>query len=162
MASAGGTHGEFGFKDLEEKPCRACTDFQTWMKMQGKPVEQKPRKKEKVKKECPLDVEKLGRNTWSFLHTMAAYYPDKPTEVQQTDMKSLINLFSKFYPCDHCASDLRVSLKNNEPDTSSRYNLSQWMCHLHNEVNRKLGKPEFDCRKVDERWLHGWKDGSCD
>lgn len=47
-------------------------------------------------------------------------------------------------------------------DTSSRYNFSQWMCRLHNDVNRKLGKPEFDCSKVDERWRDGWKDGSCD
>ncbi|KAL3877265.1 hypothetical protein ACJMK2_034998 [Sinanodonta woodiana] len=161
MASPGDAHGEFGLKDSGGKSCRACTDFQTWMTMQGKPVEQKSRKKAKAKKECPLDVGELGRNTWSFLHTMAAYYPEKPTEAQQTDMVNFIHLFSKFYPCDHCASDLRVSLKNNTPDTSSRYKFSQWMCQLHNEVNRKLRKPEFDCQKVDERWLHGWKDGSC-
>lgn len=30
------------------------------------------------------------------------------------------------------------------------------------EVNRKLGKPDFDCSLVDERWRDGWKDGSCD
>lgn len=50
----------------------------------------------------------------------------------------------------------------NEPDTSTRASLTQWLCRLHNEVNRKLGKPDFDCSKVDERWRDGWKDGSCD
>ena len=53
-------------------------------------------------------------------------------------------------------------LKTMQPDTSSRHNFSQWMCRLHNDVNKRIGKPVFDCSKVDERWRDGWKDGSCD
>lgn len=48
------------------------------------------------------------------------------------------------------------------PATENRLQFSRWMCGLHNEVNERLGKPVFDCSKVDERWLDGWKDGSCD
>lgn len=47
-------------------------------------------------------------------------------------------------------------------EASSNHDLSQWLCRLHNKVNVKIGKQEFDCDKVDERWKDGWKDGSCD
>lgn len=54
------------------------------------------------------------------------------------------------------------SLKENPPKTDSQDILSQWLCQLHNKVNRKIHKPEFDCSKVNERWRDGWADGSCD
>ncbi|XP_067130769.1 FAD-linked sulfhydryl oxidase ALR-like [Centruroides vittatus] len=144
-----------------EKNCRACTDFKTWAKKQGMNVEAAEKKRSK-RRECPLDSNRLGYYTWSFLHTMAAYYPEKPTVKEQDDMKEFIDKFSKFYPCEVCATDFRESIKSNPPNTTSRNLLSNWFCERHNEVNRKLNKPEFDCSRVLERWLYGWKDGSCD
>lgn len=149
-------------KSQTKKPCRACTDFKSWREMNKKGSDLATATEHKPQSDCPLDVEQLGRNTWSFLHTMAAYYPEKATSRQQSDMSSFITLFSKFYPCEHCASDFRESLAQDQPDVSGRVPLSNWFCRQHNMVNIKLGKAEFDCSKVLERWLDGWKDGSCD
>ncbi|XP_013406384.1 FAD-linked sulfhydryl oxidase ALR [Lingula anatina] len=165
--------------DREGKPCRACTDMQTYRKMMAlkfgqnvlahkqahtsKTTNQVIESEEVTERtDCPLEIHELGRNTWSFLHTMAAYYPDRPTETQKEDMKNFMHLFSKFYPCGECAEDLRRQIKEKPPTTESRYQLAQWLCRIHNGVNERLGKPIFDCSKVDERWRDGWEDGSCD
>lgn len=58
---------------------------------------------------------------------------------------------------------LRVyRMKETPPRVDSQESLSRWLCDMHNVVNVKLGKPTFDCRKVNERWRDGWLDGSCD
>ncbi|KAF9898677.1 hypothetical protein BX616_003731 [Lobosporangium transversale] len=112
--------------------------------------------------ECPPDKEVLGRATWTFLHTMAAYYPDKPNAQEQSTMKSLLSSFSQFYPCGYCAEHLREEMKVDPPKVESRMELAWWMCGMHNKVNEMLGKEIFDCNKLDERWRDGPADGRLD
>ncbi|XP_045450682.1 FAD-linked sulfhydryl oxidase ALR [Melitaea cinxia] len=147
----------------EDKPCRACSDFKSWAKLQNKskvPMPNKPPSKQS--KECPLDKDELGKSTWGFLHTMASYFPEKPTKSQSEDMTKFFNIFAQFYPCEPCALDFKEDIKKHPPKTKSRDELAKWLCERHNVVNVKLGKPEFDCSKVHERWKDGWLDGSCD
>lgn len=113
---------------------------------------------------CPPDVEQLGRATWTFLHTTAAYYPERPTPTQRANMLSLIRSLPMLYPCTHCASHLGENMKDHPPDVSGRLGLSKWLCERHNDVNERLGKDKFDCAlsKLDERWKDGPADGRCD
>lgn len=113
--------------------------------------------------ECPPNSEQIGRSTWTFLHTMAAYYPAEPSSSQQSLMRSLLDGLAEFYPCGHCRSHFREQMKESPPIVTSASELSQWLCRIHNDVNEMLGKPLFDCSRVFERYKDGPKDSSaCD
>ena len=52
----------------------------------------------KIQVQCPPDVEQLGRSTWTFLHTTAAYYPENPSATQRSDMlPSMKHIFSVWH-----------------------------------------------------------------
>ena len=113
--------------------------------------------------ECPPNSEQIGRSTWTFLHTMAAYYPSEPSTSEQSLMRSFLDGVGEFYPCGHCRAHLREQMKESPPIVTSATELSKWLCKIHNEVNEMLGKPQFDCSRVFERYRDGPNDSTaCD
>ncbi|OBZ66677.1 Zinc-regulated transporter 1 [Grifola frondosa] len=92
------------------KPCKICTAFRHWKPptangkpskkstaalmaalASGKGLVSQAEPEEPVRPEhCPPDVEQLGRATWTFLHTTAAYYPERPTPNQRVNMLCLL------------------------------------------------------------------------
>lgn len=108
--------------------------------------------KEYWKKESPPDITSLGNAGWSIIHSFAAYFPEKPTEYQQEQAKQFISSFSNLFPCNYCAQDFRNYIKENPVRTETRKDFCMWTCEAHNDVNVKLGKPEFDCNDFDKRW----------
>jgi len=164
------------------KPCKICTAFRNWRPPTTATVTKDKRQNsayastaavmgalasgsfipQSPPPNCPPDVEQLGRATWTFLHTTAAYYPERPTIVQRANMLMLIRSLPALYPCRNCAEDFEKNVEAHPPDVSSRERLSRWLCERHNDVNDKLGKSRFDCSKTDERWRDGPADGSCD
>jgi mitochondrial FAD-linked sulfhydryl oxidase len=104
---------------------------------------------------CPPDITELGRATWTWLHSVAAYYPDAPSAAQQASMAALIAGVGEFYPCSECRRHLVAELARHPPELGSAAELSAWACRLHNLVNVRLGKPAFDCSRVLERWRDG-------
>lgn len=154
------------YDNKPKKSCRVCVSFKDWMKHQNISLLNKDKTSTLNEMDfgnCPPDIESLGRATWTLLHTIAANYPESATVKEQDEMREFLTIFSKRYPCSHCAQDFRewMNQKENQVKVNGREDLSIWMCQAHNEVNRKLGKPIFDCFKWKERWRDGWKDGRC-
>ena len=143
--------------------CTICFDINMFQKraiskaLNNPDTEPKSTVKEKIP--CPPDSRELGRSTWTFLHTLAAYYPSNPTGEKKQDTIRFIELFSKLYPCSHCAEHMQAEMQIDPPNVSSNVTFSLWLCHFHNKVNDLLGKPIFDCSRVMERWRTGF--GNC-
>ncbi|KAI9751843.1 MAG: hypothetical protein M4579_005866 [Chaenotheca gracillima] len=157
--------------------CRSCTSVASWAAMARSSTKSsspstttKPAAAAAAAaalqppKNCPPDVDTLGNHTWTLLHSLTANYPTTASPPQQREMAQFLTLFSRLYPCWVCADDFRAWMEDNRngPRLGSRDEFGTWMCEAHNEVNRKLGKREFDCSRWAERWRDGWKDGSCD
>ncbi|KDN51954.1 FAD-dependent thiol oxidase [Tilletiaria anomala UBC 951] len=171
------------------KPCRACNSklaFSQAMKTtlpgaasfkeSTKALKAKTKTAER-KVECPPDGTELGRSTWTFLHSAAAYYPDKPSLKHQNAMRELMHSVSLLYPCAPCAEALRDELGRDareggweakeltlETAISSGPQIRRWLCGIHNEVNERVGKQKWQCdeKTLNERWKDGPNDGRCD
>jgi FAD-linked sulfhydryl oxidase len=92
----------------------------------------------------------LGNAAWKVFHTMMAKFPDTPTEEDSSALKSYIFLFARLYPCGDCARHFQQILAKFPPQVGSRSSAAAWACHVHNEVNKSLKKPEFDCTKIGD------------
>lgn len=92
----------------------------------------------------------LGRASWKLFHTMMARFPEKPTPDDSLALKTYIHLFARLYPCGDCAAHFRKLLAAYPPQTSSRNAAAGWACFMHNQVNERLHKPEFDCTKIGD------------
>jgi len=108
----------------------------------------------KTKLACPPTKDAIGRSSWTLLHSMTAWYPDKPSLEEQTKMTQFMGALATFYPCTYCATDFQENLKKSPARVESRKDLCIWLCEQHNSVNEKLGKPLFQCdmKSLDERW----------
>lgn len=104
----------------------------------------------------------LGRATWRFLHTMVSRYPEKPTQDERKTLESFFHLFGRLYPCGDCANHFRGLLKQYPPQTSNRNAAASWLCAMHNKVNVRLEKPQFDCNNLGDFYDCGCGDDKKD
>ncbi|BGP17433.1 hypothetical protein JCM10213_003284 [Rhodosporidiobolus nylandii] len=173
------------------KPCKACTAFRSFAGMKKKVPStsagssgpssataagagalagaalstSSAADEPQLPRDCPPDVERLGRHTWTFLHTTASYFPPQPSAHQKSSMLGLLRALPTLYPCGVCADHLGGYMAQHPPEKAveqGRESLERWLCEVHNEVNERLGKEKFVCEDVPQRWRDGWKDGRCD
>lgn len=57
-----------------------------------------------------------------------------------------------------CASHFQAHLKKYPPQVSSRQAAAGWACFIHNEVNKMLKKPIYDCNKLGDEYDCGCGD----
>lgn len=103
----------------------------------------------------PPSKKELGNAGWTLIHSIAANYPQNPTDNEQRHAKNFLKAIGKLYPCKYCRRHFDKYISTNPPDLSSRDQFVLWACGAHNAVNRRSGKKEFPCRvsNLDARWV---------
>lgn len=157
---------------MSGKSCRVCADERdVFAQMRSKLMSSamkssNPSKPSSNQLPCPPDASRLGRATWTFLHSMAAYYPDQPSQTIKQDAHNVLSALPSLYPCEYCRDHLKEYYQQHPIDqaTNSRSSLSMYLCRVHNDVRTRQGKREFDCSRLFDRWGgHDWEDkGDCD
>ena len=92
-----------------------------------------------------------GPSGWLFLHSITFEYPTLPTEIEK---KYYIDFFTNIQyvlPCTICShhySNHLVKYPLTEEIMKTKKNLVEWLIHIHNEVNKSLGKPVLQTNEV--------------
>lgn len=101
--------------------------------------------------------ERMGFFTWSYMHSLLANIEcgkdDKMDPIVKKRVLDLISLIQKTFPCPTCSQDFKELLEKYPADhIETKKELGIWLCKLHNLVNVKLKKSEFNCAKLDETY----------
>lgn len=104
--------------------------------------------------ERPPSKKAVGNAGWTLIHSIAANFPQQPSDQDKNNAKVFLKSIAKLYPCKRCRYHFDRYLTSSPPDVSSRDAFVLWACAAHNDVNRRNGKPEFPCSvtALDQRW----------
>ena len=107
----------------------------------------------------PLKLTKpeIGRHSWAILHSIANGLPDNPSEEEKKLMKKFMYGLAKSYPCKVCGGHLLKMLDKKGVKINSKKEFGEYLCNIHNIVNKVLNKSEFDCNKTFDVWNGNYK-----
>lgn len=96
----------------------------------------------------------LGNAGWTLIHSIAANYPESPSESEQYHAKAFLRSIAKLYPCKTCRRHFEKYLASSPPELASREQFMLWTCAAHNSVNERQGKDVFPCdmTAMEARW----------
>ena len=85
-----------------------------------------------------------GPHLWKSLHYISFGYPIDPTDDDKKNYKNFFTSLSYVLPCKYCRDSYQYFI-NSEPTEindnifTNRDTLTEWLYHLHERVNQKLG-----------------------
>jgi mitochondrial FAD-linked sulfhydryl oxidase len=107
-------------KDCEIPACNSTKEMMKLARQKRKELQSQPPQQllqqNPYKPGCPVLREQLGASTWNLIHTIAANYPDEPTEIDKDNVKKFFQTLSYLYPCPHCAEDFQKAVTSKPPE----------------------------------------------
>lgn len=109
-----------------------------------------------VKKEYKITPKFWGPMAWNFLHNIANNFPDNPNhELKETYINFMYN-YEYLIPCDICIRHYRDFIKYNKINIKklNKKYLQEYICNLHNNVNKIKNKKEYTFSKCLKAQKH--------
>jgi hypothetical protein len=94
-----------------------------------------------------MNIKCWGTPGWKFIHIVALYYPDNPTDEDKNNYKNFFTNIQNILPCRICGNHYKENLhKHQLTDNvlSSSDELFKWTVRMHNEVNILNNKKVLD------------------
>jgi hypothetical protein len=115
------------------------------------------RRGERTRPSLGMDVRQWGPNWWATLHTFAISRPLQLSAADRALAHTFVHAFARSLPCVKCRKDFRHVV---ERDVSSAASASlrtrdaffRKTIDWHNEVNLRLGKPQWSYDAVYRRY----------
>lgn len=94
-----------------------------------------------------------GPSTWYVIHILGYTYNEDNID----QYKRFFDIFKKLIPCQHCKKDYNNYIELIPIDLSNKKNFIKWTSNLHNYVNRKLNKKQYNQGYIDNLYLNADK-----
>ncbi|AUF82328.1 Erv1/Alr family protein [Tetraselmis virus 1] len=107
----------------------------------------------------PITPQVWGEPMWRLMHIIAMGYPINPTPSQKKAYKDFYMSLKVVLPCIKCATGY-TNIVNKHPIDDALNNPSDlflWTVVVHNEVSKKLGKPDMTPDYVRSEYVYGDK-----
>lgn len=90
-----------------------------------------------------------GNILWSFIHTITVTNNYENT----LTVKKILGNITNIIPCGSCIGTYKIYLERlGSLDLTQPMVLFRWSVDLHNAVNKKLGKPEWNYEDARKHW----------
>ena len=101
-----------------------------------------------------LPPEIWGPLFWSTMHIVSMAYPDEPMYAEKRAAKDFFNSFIYLLPCAICRTHFQEIFKLMPVESwlDNRSSLTEWVWMIHNEVNKRLKKPEITLSEFYSRY----------
>lgn len=88
-----------------------------------------------------LGIQTYGALFWEILHGWSFTYPEYPQQIVRD--KFALVLQNLQIGCPLCQQHYETYIRSHPPALESQEHFSRWMVDFHNDVNRRLGRPEM-------------------
>ena len=94
-----------------------------------------------------------GPYFWTTLHLVTLAHPNEPSEAHKKDAEAWVYAFRSIIPCEVCRIHYTNELKRMPPNVESKHEFVEWGRALHNSVNKRLGKREWEREEFFQHYV---------